>query len=221
MERDARGRAADAIERRARQREAAALAQQALTPEAVEAEKKRQVENAALIHGGDVLAPSPPMPVDEIDPVKWEPGMQVPEDGEWPSLSDKLAEAVQPVLDGSEEPDESDSLGAGRAVIQWILVPSDDEENEDGYQLGLQVQVDEQAPGGVVLEITTEMLDRWKAGVGLQKNRTEHKRFAAGIIERAVELAALETGNSLIWTLEQLMLDAPTETSVGEDEVSA
>lgn len=235
MERDARGKAADAVERRARQRDAAARAQQALTPEAIEAERKRQVENAALIHGGDVLEPSPSIPVDGdlVEPPEFTEALaglvadgiieEVPTD-----LSVKLAEAVQPVLDAPEETDE-ELVGKGIAVFQWLLVKTPD--NEDGeYQLGIQIQVDEQPPGGMALNITTEMLDRWRAGVGLQKNRVEHKRFAAGIIERAVELAALETGNNLIFTLEQLMQAqedggpekwdggyAPTETAVGED----
>lgn len=241
MERDARGKAADAVERRARQRDAAARAQQALTPEAIEAERKRQVENAALIHGGDTVPVVVAFGENDMVTVERIPVSEfsAPTHNAVDShLSDRLAEAVQPVLDAPEETREEEyegpaPIGVGRAVIQWILVPSDDDEGDNvgGYQLGLQVQVDEQPPGGVVLDVTLEMLDRWRAGVGLQKNRVEHKRFAAGIIERAVELAALETGNNLIFTLEQLMQAqedggpekwnggyAPTETAVGEDD---
>lgn len=197
MELDARGKANQAIDRRARQRQAAAAAQHELTPEAILLEEQRQRENAALLHGGNVLEPSPPVPVDEIEPANAD-------------LSAKLAEAIAPVVEG---PDET-VIGAGRAIMQWILVPSDDPENSDGYQLALQVQVDEQAPGGVVLEITQQMLKQWRDGI---QNKDGETRFAAGIVEKTIEIASLETGNALIYHLRELMRE-PTRTAIGDDD---
>lgn len=197
MELDARGKANAAIERRARQRQAAAAAQHELTPEAILLEEQRQRENAALLHGGNVLEPSPPVPVDEIEPANID-------------LSAKLAEAVAPVVEGSDET----VIGAGRAIMQWILVPSDDPENSDGYQLALQVQVDEQVPGGVVLEISQQMLKQWRDGI---QNKDGETRFAAGIVEKTIEIASLETGNALIHHLRELMRE-PTRTAIGDDD---
>lgn len=197
MELDARSKANQAIDRRARQRQAAAAAQLELTPEAILLEEQRQRENAALLHGGNVLEPSPPVPVDEIGPANAD-------------LSAKLAEAVAPVLEGADET----VIGAGRAIMQWILVSSDDPENSDGYQLALQVQVDEQVPGGVVLEISQQMLKQWRDGI---QNKDGETRFAAGIVEKTIEIASLETGNALIYHLRELMRE-PTRTAVGDDD---
>lgn len=198
------------LDRRARQRHAAALAQQELTPEAIAAEEERQRVHAAITDGiirnperevygtetvGEVLAEYPP------------------------SLAERLAAAVEPVLAG-EDPDEElveAPIGIGRSMFQWILVPSDDVENEDGLQLALQLQVDEQPPVGFVAEITAEQLAEWAVGKGLQGNRTEHKKFVAALFQQAIGVGATETANGLIYTLEQLMLgDEPAAPELTE-----
>lgn len=186
----------------ARQRHAAALAQQELTPEAIKAEEERQ----RLYAGGVALEPSPPLPVDD--------------NGEFvePSLGEKLQAAIQPVLDETGEV-VPDLVADGRAVVQWALATSEDVDNADGFQLALQVQVDDQPPAGVVAEITQEMLNRWRAGAGLQGNRIEHRKFAAGLMEQSLVLVVQETTGLLIHSLERLMYENPTETAVGDDEL--
>lgn len=205
------------IDRRARQRHAAALAQQELTPEAIKAEEERQRVNAALINGestdDDYFTPAE----DHKDAQGYRPGENpnTPEQQEAARtrLQDEMDAALQPVVDL-----EPNIIGIGRSVFQWMLVPSDEPENADGYQLGLQLQVDEQPPAGFVAEITLEMLEGWAKGKGLQGNRVEHKQFVSALFERAVAVGMNETGNQLVYVLEQLMLGEPTKTSVGDDE---
>jgi hypothetical protein len=275
MDLDARGKANEAIDRRARQRHAAAQALLELTPEAIKAEEERQRKNAALLTGGkteDDLRLEHGSPKDapregypgraftSMTPEQWAESDSVEHAyGETPvtysvdavgesalhvlpddavngdlaeavaafanegglvpdALSDQLAQAMREAAEEAAEPDLS-AFATGGAIIQWALVETP--ESEDGeYQLILQAQVDEQPPSGASFDLTTEMLDRWSEGSGLQKNRTEHKRFAAGLIEKAVELSAFQTGNALIYSLEQILLsrtgDAPTETQVGD-----
>lgn len=198
MELDARAKAAEAIDRRARQRQAAAAAQQALTPEAIAAEEERQ---RAL----------DPMSAREFGPEELA-AAGFPQMQEAQTLSSRLADAVQPLIDGAGEP-APDVVGLGRAVVQWALTVGE----EAPYELALQVQVDEQPPAGVVLEISDELLETWRKGEGLQGNRIIHKKFAAGIIEKTIELAAEETGNHLIFALEELLRE-PTRTAVGDED---
>jgi hypothetical protein len=250
QDRDRIAEAHEALDRRARQRHAKALAMAELTPEAIEAEEERQRKHAleqmeaegvpvspigsyhsdrvaekmkdpeyAAAHEAAILAEDDgywtPAP-DDKDAQGYRPGENpnTPEQQAAATLSEKLAAALQPAIDETTAPA---LIDVGVAIFQWALASSEDAENSDGYQLAVQVQVDDQPPGGVILEITQDMLERWRAGVGLQKNRTEHKRFAAGLVEKAIELASLETGNHLIFALEQLMSE-PTKTAVGEDE---
>lgn len=178
-----------AIDRRARQRHAAALAQQQLTPEAIAAEEERQ-RNLNVLN-----------PPDDNHTAE--------------SLQDKFAHALTEVV--SEEPPESQGLlGLGRLVFQWVLAENVE---DGGHQLALQIQVDEQPPAGFVADITPQLLAQWAKGKGLQGNRTEHKHFAAGLFDRAIAVGATETANHLIYLLEELMLDTePTRTSVRDDD---
>lgn len=214
MEQDARAKASEAIDRRARQRQAAAAALLELTPEAIAAEEERQMKFGA---DGDIVSQDEMLQMLRDDKHKESPADQeaMRESTEYlagETLSSRLADAVQPIIAGSEEiPHEI--VDRGTATIQWALMTGE----ESAYELALQVQVDEQPPAGVVLEITDEMLDIWRKGEGLQKNRVQHKKFAAGIIEKAVELAAEETGNHLIFALETLLRE-PTRAAVGDDE---
>lgn len=233
IETDRIAEANEAIDRRARQRHAAALAlAEAQTPEAIAAEAERQRQNAYLA-AADPNEYGPDRDYVEEGPLSDE-GLitslrrdsQVAGD-----LAQKLEEALQPVMDDAAV-NEPAIIGIGRSVFQWILVPSEDEENPEGYQLGLQLQVDEQPPAGFVAEITPNMLEDWNRGKGLQGNRVEHKQFVAALFERAIGVGAGETGNQLIYVLEQLMVDTfgdgrnwgrpheddPTETAVGEDD---
>lgn len=201
------------IDRRARQRHAAALAQQELTPEAIKAEEERQRKNAQIAQADETYA----------ELATTETASEYLEKAS--GLQEELDAALQPVVDLEPE-----IIAIGRSVFQWMLVPSDEPENADGYQLGLQLQVDEQPPAGFVAEITLEMLEGWAKGKGLQGNRVEHKQFVSALFERAVAVGMNETGNQLVYVLEQLMLnpnpyvndpfveDAATETSVGDDE---
>lgn len=194
-----------AIDRRARQRHAAALAQQQLTPEAIAAEEARQGRNARIEQADDTYAR---LATSETASGYLE--NHAPE-----SLQEKFAHALTEVV--SEEPPESQGLlGLGRLVFQWVLA----ENVEDGgHQLALQIQVDEQPPAGFVADITPQLLAQWAKGKGLQGNRTEHKHFAAGLFDRAIAVGATETANHLIYLLEELMLDTePTRTSIGDDE---
>lgn len=232
MEKSREQEAREAIERRQAQRAAAAAAQNYLNdhPEAVEAERLRQEALAR----GETVEPTPALEgeaeatvhtltgesPEQVEQGPWErggyrgqptPGTitdDLPTEtsvGDDEDLSTKLAEAVQPVLDG-EDAEPSHWFRVGSAFTQWVLVEDDDPENAEGYLLRLQVQVDERAPGGVELQVTKQMLDSWFEGKGLQKNRTEHKRFAAGLVEKAIELSSYETGNALIFALEEAML---------------
>lgn len=221
----------EAIDRRARQREAAAAAlAEANTPEAIAAEKARQMAATALERGE-----APAILVD--DAVNGDLAEAVaafaggPDYETSDGLSAKLAEALQPVLEGATE-DQSSIIGIGRSVFQWILVPSEDPDNAAGYELSFLLQVDEQPPGGFSAEITPELLSSWAAGKGLQGNRIEHKQFVQTLFERALAVGMNETGNQLVYVLEQLMVDSfgdgrnwgrphedePTETAVGDDE---
>lgn len=209
QDRDRIAEAHEAIDRRAAQRAAAAAALQEWTPEAISAEEERQRVQAEYLANADDNEHGPDRDVlaGEVEP---EEGNHTPQ-----TLEEKLSSAVQAVLqDPGEEPD---PIGIGRLVFQWILVPAEDSE---GYQLGIQLQVDEQAPAGMGVDITPEMLASWAKGKGLQGNRTEHKHFVAAMFDQAIGVGATETANALVYALEELMLweTRPTETSVGEDE---
>jgi len=211
----------ESLDRRARQRAAQAAAMLELTPEAVAAEEERQRVNAANEMTNEVPTDDDNFELDDVD------GNHTPQ-----SLSEKLAAAAQEVLDvdGVEDAGGDIPYAVGRMHLQWALM---DAEEGDGYELALQVQVDEQYPSGVVLEISNQMLDRWN-GPGLQ-NVDGEARFASGLVEKAIELSAYETGNGLIYALRQLMQarlpveapdysafqegdfeDEPTRTAVGD-----
>jgi hypothetical protein len=220
-----------AIDRRARQRVAAAAAQaESNTPEAIAAELERQRVHAAL-EQGVIRNPPEEKYGQDAELLSQDEANVAFED---PSLDQKLASALQPIVDTVHEV-EPKIIGIGRSVFQWVLVPSEDPENLDGYQLAFQLQVDEQQPGGFIAEITREDLARWARGKGLQGNHIEHKQFVSALFERALAIGMNETGNQLVYILEHLMLggapdysvfpagsfqDEPTRTSVGEDDVS-
>lgn len=219
------------LEKVARQRHAAAKAIKELTPQDSEIEAAREAHIAKygievpFVYGQEV---SPPLDggvdngiaeeeLTEEDPATFIPMRGDLEDGTT-ELSHKLAEAVQPVIDAAVQEQSGPSVyGAGRAYIQWVVAEGD-EDNVLGYQFVLSVQVDDQAPGHVAFDLTPEMLDKWAEGVGLQKNRVGHRQFAAGIIEKAIEMSSFETGNNLIYTLEQIMLERAQEAEAAEEE---
>lgn len=219
VDRDRLHEANEAIDRRARQRDAAARALQELTPEAIALEEERQRKYAGGVeeHEAELLPGVP------------ETAVQAAQEAGGRTLDEKLAAAVEEALEEQEGEiaPQPEIVGIGRSVLQWILVPS--EEDEDGYQLALQLQVDEQPPAGFAVDITPTMLEGWARGKGLQGNRIEHKQFVAALFERAIAVGASETGNQLIYTLEQLMGTwvaghwvppyNPTETAVGGGEV--
>lgn len=216
QDRDRIQEAHEAIDRRARQREAAALALQQLTPEAIEAERIRSL-GLEQEQGDD------PYPTTEDDLLTDEQLNQVIEDQiaaeDSESLQSRLNAALHPVLEQAATA-EPEIIGIGRSVFQWMLVPS--EEDETGYTLALLLQIDEQEPAGFEAEITKEQLQTWAKGKGLQGNRIEHVQFVQALFSNSLTLGMNETGNQLVHLLEQLMtleqLTEPTRTSVGDDD---
>jgi hypothetical protein len=190
------------------QRQAAAEALNALTPEVVE--KLRRQEQERLT--------APTLDPDlELEPV---------EDYEEPA--DPFAESLrQQVIEAHEARNTiPEHLGIGAFLFQWILLPGED----GGLTLGLEVRVDDREPVGLDLDITEEDLAKWSKGKGLQGNRVQHKQWVSAVLNTAVGAGLTETGNSLIWHLEHYMAEGlsegfphpaafePTRTSVGEDE---
>jgi hypothetical protein len=212
VDRDRIHEANEAIDRRAAQRHAAALAQNEwnqLTPEQQEA-TNHEIDLTML---GESIDHKHLAPRDNSLPPVW----PVDEEEEGPTLQQLLEAAAQDSVNAATSPE---PFALGSVVFQWILVPSD--EDPTGYQIGVQLQIDDSTPAGVVYDIPKEMLDRWAKGEGLQRNHAEHKRFANTLVNDAIEIGKKQTTDLLIYAFTLLIIQSqqgePTKTAVGEDD---
>jgi len=214
---------------------------------AAEAAEWRAAERAACDARGEsyppeILEPSAPQPVDEyngptgLDEDGTVPrlgrtikGVAYPEDlPEDPAPArSRLAAAVQAVLeDPEEEPDyepEPEDVMGGAELVQWVLIP--DPDGTDGWALVLSIQRHtEQEPDVVPIDVTQAMMRKWRNAPG---NANDLERFAAGLMEKVADALAEDLTDGVIEALQRITtgelrekqhLDAPTETSVGEDE---